>query len=119
MDREASLALELTVGLGTLVPILAKMGLLADELRMLSKLMLEGRFSAAEVGFRTVLAAPAKLGMCTAMLVAMLSREGAAEGAGEAGGTGGMSVEPLMEAAASAKEGMLVAMMSETPARVG
>lgn len=107
------------VGLGTLVPIFATLGLLADELRMLSRLMLEGRFSAAEGGLTTVLAAPAKLGICAAMLVAMLSMEGGAEGAGEAGGMGGMSLEPLMEATTSAKDGMLVAIMSETPARVG
>ncbi len=50
------------------------------------------------------------------MLLAMLSIEGGAEGAGGAGAVG---VVPPIETANPASDGMLVAMMSVTPARVG
>lgn len=50
------------------------------------------------------------------MLLAMLSIDGGAEGAVRAGAVG---AEPPMEVANPAKDGMLVAMRSVTPARVG
>lgn len=50
------------------------------------------------------------------MLLATLSIEGAVEGAE---GTGAVGAEPPMDVANPANNGMLVAMMSVTPASVG
>lgn len=116
--------MELTAGLATLLTMPAKLGMLANELTMLSKLaapevaagtgvVVEAEFNIAPAGSATVLAAPAKLGVWVAMLLAMVSMEGGAEGAGAGG------AEPPMEVANPANDGMLVAMMSVTTARVG
>ena len=78
--------------------------------------LVEVEFNVAVAGLATVLAAPAKLGMWSAMLLAMLPIDGGAEGAIGAGAVG---AEPPMEVANPAKDGMLVAMKSVTPARVG
>lgn len=66
--------MELTAGLATLLTRPAKLGMLANELTMLSKLtapvllagtgvLVEVEFNVAVAGLATVLAAPAKLGM--------------------------------------------------------
>lgn len=112
---------ELSAMLPMLLTIPVKLGMLASELRMLPKLsagagVVEGAgFNAAalvlttggdeldEAGLATRLAS-AKSGMW----VAMLFKEG-----------GGGGVEPPMVAAIPANDGMLVAMMSVTPAKVG
>lgn len=120
----AGVIMELTAGLVTLLKMPAKLGMLANELTMLSKLaalelaagtgvVVEVKFNIAAAGLATVLAAPAKLGMWVAMLLAVLSMEGGAEG------VGAWVAEPPMEVANPANDGMLVAMMSVTPARVG
>lgn len=71
------------------------------------------RFETAS-GLATVLTAPAKLGMLLEMLVEMVSMVGGAEGA-----LVGAGLEPPMELASPANDGMLLAMMSVIPARVG
>lgn len=54
--------------------------------------------------------------MLAAILEAMLSSEGGAEGGGR---TEELDAEPPMEVASPANDGMLLAMMSVMPARVG
>lgn len=117
----------LAAGLVTLPTMPAKLGMLANELTMLSKLRApvlaavssvgpEAEFNVTASGFATVLAAPAKIGIRSAMLLAILSIEGGAEGAE---GVGAAWAEPPTELANPASDGMLAAMMSVTPARVG
>lgn len=65
-------------------------------------------------GLTTALAASAKPGMVIEMLLARLSMEGGAVGSGCA-----EWAELLMPAATPARDGMLVAMMSVIPLRVG
>lgn len=61
--------MELTAGLATLLTMPDKLGILAKELKILSKLAAPllaagtGEFKLAAAGLATVLAAPAKLGM--------------------------------------------------------
>lgn len=128
-DGLAAVIVELTAGLATLLTIPAKIGMLANELTMLSKLAVavlaagtgeveEAEFNVAAAGLATVSAAPAKLGIWAEMLLAMLLMEGGAERGGEGVGPL-MGAGPLMEAATSARDGMLIAMMSVTPARDG
>lgn len=106
-------------GLATSLTLAAKLGMLAKDLIRLSKLAASDLAACAGVveeaesvtGLATVL--PAKLGMCVVMLLAILSMEG-----GGAGADAGW-VEPPIEEVSPANNGMLVAMISVTPARVG
>lgn len=139
--------MELTAGLAIPFIIPAKLGMLANELKMLSKLaapvlaagtvvveeagfkvaapalaagtgvVVEAGFKLVAAGLATVLAAAAKLGMWAAMLLAMLSTDRGVVGPGGVGGSGG--AEPPMAAATPANDGILAAMMSVTPVSVG
>lgn len=80
-----------------------RLGMLANELTMLSKLGAPGA-GVEEDGLATVLTAPAKLGM----VLAITSKAAGAEGA-----------DPAMAVATPANDGMFEAMMLATPARVG
>lgn len=122
--------MELTAGLATLLTMPAKLGMLANELTMLSKLavpvlavgtgvVLEVGFNVAAAGLATTLAAPAKVGMWAPMLLTRLSIEGGAWGSGAVGAVGAEGAEPPMEVANPANDGMLLAIMSVMPARVG
>lgn len=115
------------VGLAMSATTPVKLGTLAREFIIFSRLtwlaLASGSGVAGEVDFdvaaaelATAFAVPSKLGMLAAMLSAMLSTKGGAEGGGTAGALG---AEPPMEVANPANEGMLLAMMSVIPARVG
>lgn len=116
---------ELAAGLAILLIMPVKLGTLASELTIASRLTAlagaSGTAGAVGAGgavaeLATALAVPAKLGMLAAMLLAMLSIKGGAEGDGRAEEVG---AAPPMEVARPANEGMLLAMMSVMPARVG
>lgn len=116
---------ELAAGLAILLLKPVKLGTLAIESKIVSRLTefawASGTADGAEAGgavaeLATWLAVPSKLGMLAAILEAMLSSEGGAEGGGRAEELG---AEPPMEVASPANDGMLLAMMSVMPARVG
>lgn len=96
---------ELTVGSGTLLTKPVKLGTLASELTIFSRL--------TELVLAVV---PSEQGLLVALLNPVLFVNGGAEGGGrvEAGGA-----ETPMEVANPANEGMLLAMMSVMPASVG
>lgn len=73
-DGLVGVVMELTAGLATLLTMPAKLGMLANELTILSNLaapvlaagtgvVLEAEFNVAAAGLATVVVAPAKLGM--------------------------------------------------------
>lgn len=101
---------ELTAGPGTLLTKPVKLGTLASELTIFSRLT-ELVLAVAELA--TV---ASEQGLLAALLNPVLFVNGGAEGGGrvEAG-----VADPPMEVANPANEGMLLAMMSVMPARVG
>lgn len=105
--------MEPTAGLATPLTRPDKLGILAKELKMLSKLAAPLLAAGTGVVLEAELILAA--GLAT-VLLAMLSIAGGAE---EAEGTGAVGAEPPMEVANPANDGMLVAMMSVTPASVG
>lgn len=113
--------------LSILLTIGAKSCILANELKILSRLaepvfaagtdlVVEAEFNVALAGYAKALVVPAKLGIWAAMLLDMLSIEGGAEGAERVDELG---AEPPMVVANPANDGMLVAMMSVMLVRVG
>lgn len=123
---------KLSAGLTTPLTNPAKLGMLASELKMLSKLgagagvvegaglstavsaLAPGGIGLNDARLASVLAVSAKSGIWVVMLLAMLSKEGGAEGV-----EGFQGAEPPMEAATPASDGMLVAITPVTPSRVG
>lgn len=124
-DGVVCVIVELTGGLAILQIMSVKLGTLASELTIVSRLTefasVSGSAGAVEADgavaeSATALAVPSKLGMWAAILWARLSTKGGVEGRGRAEELG---AEPLMEVASPASDGMLLAMMSVMPARVG
>lgn len=105
-DDVVGITAELT-GLARLLTILAKLGILTRELKMLSKLA------------PPTLAADSDLKLEAGLSVAVLSIEGGAEGADKTWGAGRVWAEPVIEETTPATDGMLVVMLSETSASVG
>lgn len=127
-DGVVAVVAESTAGSATLLTIPAKPGMLASELTILSSLaaLLAAAASGVLVGaglcgaawLATAPTAPAKLGMLIEMSLAMASMEGGGGGGAE-GALVGAELEPPMELASPANEGMLLAMMSVIPDSVG
>lgn len=121
-DGLVCVVIELTAGLPIFMPV--KLGTLASELTIVSRVTefacASGTADAVEADGAvadvvTALAVPSKLGMLAAILEATLVKDGADGG----GRVEELGAEPPMAVASPANEGMLLAMMSVMPARVG